>query len=596
VGVEKKEIVFHGIPASPGIAIGTVLLVGMQDVIYKEPENKKIPPSEIEVEISRFRKAVEKTRFEIQELQRKLHGQLAEREASIFDAHLLILEDRMINDEIEDVVREKCIAADYVFFSIIKRYTSALTAMDDKYISERVADIQDVASRVIANLQGFRRPVLDQLPGQRIIIARDLAPSDTAMLDRDNVQAFATESGSRTSHTAILARSMQIPAVVGLRNFVERLGNGDLVIIDGFIGAVIINPKQETQNLYLLKESREEKYYADLLKESRLRPETTDGYCIQLAANIENSSDIAQAKKYGAAGIGLFRTEYLYMNSSVPPDEESQFAVYKKAAVEMGEANTVIRTMDLGGDKLSDLLSAHFEPNPFLGLRAIRLCLQERRDLFRTQLRAILRASAFGNISIMFPMITCVDEVDSLIDFVNNIKDELKKEKISFKEDIETGIMIETPSAALQAEVLAEKVDFFSIGTNDLVQYTLAVDRSNDHVAYLYQPCHPAVLRLMANVVKAARENHIWVSVCGEMAGDPRYIPLLVGMGVNELSMSPVSLGSIRRIIRRIRMYDAEEVLRSALKCINAQDAQGISEDFLYAIAPDIVNITMKGI
>lgn len=596
MAVEKKEIVFHGIPASPGIAIGTVLIFGEQNVVYQEPQSKEIPHAEVELEISRFKKAIEKTRFEIQELQRKLQGQLAEREASIFDAHLLIVEDRMINEEIEDTVRRKAIPADYAFFNIIKRYTSALSAMDDKYISERVSDIQDVALRVIANLQGLRRPVLDRLPGQRIIIAKDLTPSDTAQLDRDNVQAFATEAGSRTSHTAILARSMQIPAVVGLRNLVERLENGDLVIIDGFIGAVIINPKQETQNLYILKESKEEKYYADLLKESRLRPETTDGYCIQLAANIESSNDIALAKKYGAAGVGLFRTEYLYINSSSPPDEEAQFETYKKAAVEMGEANTVIRTMDLGGDKLSDLLSAHYEQNPFLGLRAIRLCLQERRDLFRTQLRAILRASAFGNISIMFPMITCVEEVDSLVDFVSGIKDDLKKEKIPFKEDIEIGIMIETPSAALQAEVLAEKVDFFSIGTNDLVQYTLAVDRGNDHVSYLYQPCHPAVLHLMNKVVKAARENHIWVSVCGEMAGDPRFTPLLVGMGVNELSMSPVSLGPIRRIIRRIRMFDAEEALGAALKCVNADKAQAISEELLYKIAPDIVNLSMKGL
>ena len=596
MGVEKKEIVFHGIPASPGIAIGTVLLFGEQEMAYQEPQNREIPSSEIELEVSRFKRAIEKTRFEIQELQRKLQGQLAEREASIFDAHLLIVEDRMINEEIEDVVRRKSIPADYAFFNIIKRYTSALAAMDDKYISERVSDIQDVALRVIANLQGLRRPVLDRLPGQRIIIAKDLTPSDTAMLDRDNVQAFATECGSRTSHTAILARSMQIPAVVGLRNLVERLENGDLVIIDGFIGAVIINPKQETQNLYILKESKEEKYYADLLKESRLRPETADGYCIQLAANIESSNDIAQAKKYGAAGVGLFRTEYLYINSSTPPDEATQFETYKKAAVEMGEANTVIRTMDLGGDKLSDLLSAHYEQNPFLGLRAIRLCLQERRDLFRTQLRAILRASAFGNISIMFPMITCVEEVDSLVDFVSNIKEDLKKEKILFKEDIEIGIMIETPSAALQADILAEKVDFFSIGTNDLVQYTLAVDRGNDHVSYLYQPCHPAVLILMTKVVKAARENHIWVSVCGEMAGDPRFVPLLVGMGVNELSMSPVSLGPIRRIIRRIRMYDAEVALAAALKCVNAEAAQAISEDLLLKIAPDIVNLAMKGL
>jgi phosphotransferase system enzyme I (PtsI) len=593
----KKEIVFHGIPASPGVAIGPALIIGSHCNAYKEPEKRQIDPDEIEIEVARFQKALDKTRHEIQELQKRIQNKLDEREASIFDAHLLIVDDKMLTDEIEDLIRRRRQPADYAFYNVIRRYISALTAMQDTYIKERVADIEDVSSRIISNLQGMKRPALDHLPGQRTIVARDLTPSDTALLDRENTLGFAIETGSRTSHTAILARSMQIPAVVGLKNSIAgRLENGDLLIVDGFMGMVIINPKEETQNLYALKESREEKYYADLLKETRLRPETIDGYCIQLAANIEQASDISQAKRHGAAGVGLFRTEYLYINERSLPSEEKQYEIYSASLKEMQGSQVVIRTMDLGGDKLADLISSHYEPNPFLGLRAVRLCLQEKRDLFRTQLRAILRASVHGNASIMFPMVTCVDELDMILDFLQETKEQLKKEKIPFDENIETGIMIETPSAAIMADALATKVDFFSIGTNDLVQYTMAVDRSNDSVAYLYQPSHPAILRLIDRVAKAAKYNNIWVSVCGEMASDPRYTPLLVGLGVHELSMSPVSLGTIRRIIRRLRMHEAEELATKAMACTTAEQALELSESLLYKIAPDIVSFAIKGL
>lgn len=593
----KKEIVFHGIPASPGVAIGPALIIGNHCTSYKEPEKRQIDPEETELEVARFQKALDKTRYEIQELQKRVQNKLDEREASIFDAHLLIVDDKMLMDEIEDLIRRKHQPADYAFYNVIRRYISALAAMQDTYIKERASDIEDVSSRIISNLQGLKRPALDHLPGQRVIVARDLTPSDTALLDRENTLGFSIESGSRTSHTAILARSMQIPAVVGLKNnLADRLENGDLLIVDGFMGMVIINPKEETQNLYALKESREEKYYADLLKETRLRPETIDGYCIQLAANIENPGDIPQAKRHGAAGVGLFRTEYLYINEKNLPSEEKQYEIYSESVREMQGSQVVIRTIDLGGDKLADIISSHYEPNPFLGLRAVRLCLQEKRDLFRTQLRAILKASAHGNASVMFPMVTCVDELDMLLDFLKETKEQLKAEKVPFNENLETGIMIETPSAAIMADALASKVDFFSIGTNDLVQYTLAVDRSNDNVAYLYQPSHPAILRLIEQVTKAAKHNNIWVSVCGEMASDPRYTPLLAGLGVHELSMSPVSLGTIRRIIRRMRMHEAEDVATKAMECTTAEEALELSESLLYKIAPDIVSFAMKGL
>lgn len=593
---EKREVVFHGIPASPGIAIGAVLLIGNYSKSHQEPQDKSIKAEDVEKEIVKFNQALDKTRAEIKDLQKKIQAKFDAREASIFDAHLLIVDDKMFMNEVEEIIKKQLKAADYSFYKIIQRYISAISVMSDPYIKGRVADIEDVSSRIISNLQGLQRPVLDHLPGQRIIIAKDLTPSDTAMLDKENVQAFGIETGSRTSHTAILARSMQIPAVVGLQRLYDRLENGDVVIIDGFIGTVIINPKEETQNLYALKETREERYYADLLKESRLRPETIDAFCVQLAANIENLGDIEQAQMYGAAGVGLFRTEYLYLSSQCLPSEESQFEIYKKSAEKLEGQPLIIRTLDLGGDKMSSHINASNELNPFLGLRAVRLCLQARPELLQTQIRAILRASAFGNVKIMFPMITSADEVDKLRAMFNSIKEDLTANKIAFNKDIEFGIMIETPSAALISDVLAKKVDFFSIGTNDLVQYTLAVDRGNENVAYLYQPSHPAILNLIHKIVSAARANNIWVSVCGEMASDPRYTPLLVGLGVNELSMSPVSLGIIRRIIRRIKMYEAEEVAEKAKNCTTAEEAIELSEALLYKIAPDIVSMALKGL
>jgi len=592
----KREIVFHGIPASPGIAIGTVLLIGHHGNTYKMPEDKAISEDAIPSEILKFNNALDKTRAEIQDIQKQVQSKVEEKDASIFDAHLLIVDDKMLMNEVEEMIRKKTRPADFCFYRIIQRYVSALSVMTDPYIKGRTADIEDVASRIISNIQGQQRQVLDHLPGQRIIIARDLTPSDTALLDRENVQAFAIETGSRTSHTAILARSMQIPAVVGLQKLYERLQNGDFVIVDGFIGTVIINPKEETQNLYALKETKEEQYYADLLKESRLRPETIDAFSVQLAANIEHLNDITQAKLYGAAGVGLFRTEYLYINAQVLPSEDDQFNIYKSAAESLEDQPIIIRTLDLGGDKLSSHITSSKELNPFLGLRAVRLCLQKRQDLLITQIRAILRASAFGNVKIMFPMITCADEVDKLKEMVEEIKQELLKSKIDFNRDVELGIMVETPSAAIIADVLAQKVDFFSIGTNDLVQYTLAVDRGNENVAYLYQPSHPAILDLINRVVKAARNNKIWVSLCGEMASDPRYTPILVGLGINELSMSPVSLGVIRRIIRRMRMHEAEEIAEKSIKCKTAEEALELSENLLMKIAPDIVNIALKGL
>lgn len=586
------EASYKGIPVSPGTAIGAALIVGDTCPVVEELE---ITPSEVDGEIKRFRQALSKTREQIKELQAHLDAALKEQHSKIFDAHLLITEDKQMNDEVEASIRKELKNADFIFKKTIDKYIKVISTMPDKYIRERASDIHDVASRVLINLHGGTSNKYDNLPGPRIIIAHDIVPSDTATLDRENVLAFATEAGSRTSHTAIMARSMAIPAVVGVESEMLTVKSGDILIVDGYKGNVIVNPKPDTLAFYARRESREGEIQEEILKESRLRPETLDRFRVQLAANIELPGDVELAKRYGAAGVGLFRTEYMYLNRTTPPDLEEQFEIYKNLVNDLDGYSLVVRTFDIGGDKLSGVTkSAYPDPNPFLGCRAIRLHL-DYPELLNTQLKAILMASAFGDIKIMFPMIACDDEVGQLWGVIENIKSELREEGTEFNENIEIGIMIETPSAALIAEQLARRVDFFSIGTNDLVQYTLAVDRNNEKVTYLYQPSHPAILSLIQSVVHAATRNGKWVSVCGEMAADPRYIPLLVGMGIHELSMSALSIGPIRRLVRHLHMHDAEVVVEQAMQCATADEVLDISEALLYKVAPDIMNMTLFG-
>lgn len=583
---------YHGIAASSGIAIGIALVVGGTNRSSLDLEPKPITEAEVPAETARLNAALAKTRAQILELQARVKSSLASQEASIFEAHLLIVDDKVLMQEVYDGIRKQLQAADVVFAGIMKRYIAAISAVNDQYLKERAADVADVAYRVLDNLSGESRQLLDHLPGQRILISRDLTPSDTAMLDRENVQAFATETGSRTSHTAILARSMRIPAVVGVTNLAANVHNGDLIIIDGFIGAVITNPKPETLELYAQKEVSKEQLFNQLQQESSLESETIDGYRIHLSANIDDVGDIDDVRKSGAAGIGLFRTEYLFMDKI--PTEEEQFEVYRKIVAGADGQGVIIRTLDLGGDKLSAVLQTTPDPNPFLGQRSIRLCLAYP-ELLMPQLRAILRASAFGPARLMFPMVTCEDEIDRLKEMLDKARTELRLEKLKFDEHMEVGIMVETPSAALFAEHLARKVDFFSIGTNDLVQYTMAVDRGNEKVATLYRPAHPVILMLINNIVKAADAAGIWVGVCGEMASDPRFIPLLVGLGVQELSMSTGALGAARRVVRSLRMFEAEKFAQDAMKCADHRQVLEMADSLLQRIAPDIVSIAMKG-
>ena len=594
---KAQEKIYHGIGASPGIAIGQVLLIKEHSTSYKKPVDATISTEQIEAEIKRFESALDETRLELEELQKRVLNKLQAHEASIFDAHMLIVDDQMLLHEVQDTISNQLSTAECAFFKIMERYVTAISVMKDAYIKERVADIKDVASRVLSNLQETSRPVLDYLEGMRIIIAHDLTPSDTVLLDRKKVQAFAIESGSNTSHTAILARSMQIPSVVNIAgNIVSELKNDDDIIIDGFIGTIIVHPTDKTRKAYQLKAKEEGRFYIDLIRESRLRPETLDGFTVQLASNIETLEDVQTAKKFGTSGVGLFRTEYMYMGNKALPTEEEQVETFTSLIKEMNGEPVIVRTLDIGGDKYCESLSLRKEANPFLGLRAIRLCLHECQDVFRTQLRSLLRAGATGNLKIMLPMISCVEEVEQVKEIIEELKVELAGEKLAFNRDVEVGIMIETPAAALMAEHFAKIVDFFSIGTNDLIQYTIAVDRDNERVSYLYEPSNPAILNLIKIVVDAAKKNRIWVSVCGQMAGSPKYIPLLVGMGVHELSMVPMSLGSVRRIIRKLNMHEAEVAVKKALECSNAKDALNVSLELLKKIAPEVTDLAFRGL
>ncbi|MBR2363706.1 MAG: phosphoenolpyruvate--protein phosphotransferase, partial [Lentisphaeria bacterium] len=586
----KREVVFHGIPASPGIAMGIVQILGKDEsLLDAEPEKRNLTAGEVDAETARFKEALEKTRNETKALMARVKETVGQSDASIFDAQFLILDDKMLINEVISGIGKKLLTAENAFRQTVSKYIAAISAIQDPYLHERAADIKDVAERLLAHLKGGKGSLLlENLPGPRIIVAKDLTPSDTALLDKENVLAFATESGSKTSHSAILARSIRIPAIVSMNRFYERLEDGDFLIIDGFLGIAVLNPEKETVELYQQKEKGKARLYDEYLRETQLKSETVDGYRVELAANVENAETLDDIKKFGAAGIGLFRTEYLYMNRDSFPSEEEQFEVYKKVAMTLEGRPAIIRTLDLGGDKLSALVNTSHEQNPFLGLRAVRLCLAHP-ELLKTQMRAILRAGVYGKLRMMFPMVSGVRELDDLLRILDEVKSNLQKSNQRFDGSMEIGVMIEIPSAALVAEHLAEKVDFFSIGTNDLVQYTLAVDRNNEQVASLYEPTHPGVLSLIAMTVRAANKHGIWVGVCGESGGDPLCIPLLVGLGVKELSMSPISIGQTRRLIRKISMREVEQLAALALAARDGGEALALSRKYLEQRVPAIL-------
>ena len=591
--VEKKEVLFHGFPASPGICRGRVLVFGAAHTDFHEIDPIPIAASEVDAEVARFLSAIEKTKSEIKTIQDRMQKTIEKRDAKIFDAHLLIVGDKLIHKEVISRIKNGLCNAQSSFLLTIQKYLDAIAGTNDTYLNERAGDIRDIANRILRNLNGDKDggPSLDNLPENTVVIAHDLTPSDTAMLDRKNILGFAIETGSKTCHTSILARSLRIPAVVGMRNIAGKFANGDEVIVDGFLGMVIRNPSRETLAFYREKISRKDELYSILRKESSRAAETTDGYRVKLCANIEGADDLEEVSRCGAEGIGLFRTEYLFMNTPVAPDEETQYQIYSKLLRAMRGRAVTIRTVDLGGDKLDFAsFSATREPNPFLGLRAIRLC-HEKPQLIRTQLRALLRAGTEGDLRIMFPMVSSLSEIEELLSIRDEIMEELKNANIPFDPKVKIGAMIEIPSACLIADALAAKVDFFSIGSNDLVQYTLAVDRLNERVAYLYRPSHPAVMELIRLTVEAAKKHRIPVCVCGEIAADPRFTPILLGLGVLELSMSPNALAEVRGVIRKTSMLASEQLAKIALTSADPEDVMVLAKEHIQSVAPDIASI-----
>ena len=581
----KGETVYRGIPVSSGVARGKILVLGKpRHTISKQI----LAESELSGEVSRLQKALVQTRHEILEVQRKVTAAMGASEGGIFDAHLLVLEDRTLIDEVVRLIQEQHTNAEYAFHTVAERYATTLAAIADEYLRERAGDMRDVTSRVLNNLLGKAENFdLRDLVEPVIIISNDLTPSGTAQMDRTKVLGFATDVGSKTSHTAIMARSLRIPGVVGLKNISEELQTGQYALLDGYNGTVILNPTDQTLFEYgqLI---RRQVSLGEKLRDVAHQPAVTlDGRQIVLSANIEQADDAAAVKASGAEGVGLFRTEYLFISRDELPSEERQFEEYSRIAAALKPQAVVIRTLDLGGDKFLSHLQVPTEMNPFLGWRAIRYCLQQK-DIFRNQLRAILRASAHGNIKMMYPMISGLDELNQANALVEEYKSELRKEGIAFDENLEIGAMIEIPSAALIADSLAKRTKFFSLGTNDLIQYTLAVDRMNEKIAHLYEPTHPAILRLIKATVDAARKNKTWVSVCGEMAGDPVLTPLLLGLGVDELSAAPSIVPQIKYMIRRLKTSETTALAEFALNCESASEILARCQELARASAPSL--------
>ncbi|MBU6400545.1 MAG: phosphoenolpyruvate--protein phosphotransferase [Verrucomicrobia bacterium] len=581
------EKVFRGIPASVGICCGKVVVLGKRDEAIPR---WAVPETELGQQVERVEQALIQTRQQVLEIQRQVTAAMGAADASIFEAHLLVLEDRVLIDEVSRLIQEQKVNAEFAFSTVADRYLATLSAVNDEYLRERVADMRDVIARVLGNLMG--RPdenLLRGLAAPGVVISHDLTPSSTALLDKKMVLGFATDVGSKTSHTAILARSLQIPAVVGLHDISEELVSGQSVLVDGFNGLVILNPTDQTlfEHGQL---ARRQVTLQEKLRAVQTEPAVTlDGTRLVLSANVEQAADTEAVLACGAEGVGLFRTEYLFIHRDALPSEEEQYLAYRQVAAALKPHPVVIRTLDLGGDKFLSHLPVPKEMNPFLGWRAIRFCLQEL-SVFRTQLRAILRASTEGNIKMMYPMISGLEELNQANALVQECKAALRAENIPFDPALEVGAMIEIPSAVMVADSLAKRVKFFSLGTNDLIQYTLAVDRMNERIAHLYEPTHPAILQLIRLTVEAAHRNGIWAGVCGEVAGDPVLAPLLLGLGVDELSAAPPLVPSIKFLVRRTKLSEAKELAEFALNCESPAEILARSQAFAHRVAPGLFN------
>lgn len=584
---KKTETRLDGIGVSPGVSWGPADILGKS---LEEPENVTISRAQVEEEKARLSLALVATRDQIIELQQEIADAEGENHAGIFDAHLLLLEDSTVLNEVLRICETQLKSIDWAYFSVVKRYIDSLRKIADPYLRERAVDIEDVAKRLLKNLRwsAENKDVGSMSEGTEIVLAHNLTPSDTVSMTRSNVRGFATEVGSSTSHTAIMARSLNIPAVVALHRIPDDLRVGDLVIIDGYHGTVIFNPTEETLREYE-ELSRRDDALVESLQTLKGKPTVTaDGKVMTLSANIEFVEELREVASQDAEGIGLYRTEFFYLQEKNEREEENQFENYRKVAEATDPHGVIVRTLDIGGDKLLPELVEHPEPNPFLGWRGIRLSL-DRSHEFRIQLRAILRASAFGKTRIMFPFISSVEEIQRAKDQLEITKRELEAEGIAFDRDIEVGAMIEIPSAVMIADHLAKEVDFFSIGTNDLIQYTTAVDRVNDRVAHLYEPTHPAVIAMIRETVEAAHRNQIWCGICGEAAGYLSLMPVWVGLGVDELSVGSSQVLRMRWAISKLKESSCRELVEKLKGIGTAGEIRRLCEEVADQAYPELL-------
>ena len=566
-----------GILASPGIAFGKALVLKEEKIVL---DTQKITDDQLDAEVARFYEGRALAVEQLNSISERALISLGEEKAAIFEGHLMILEDEELEEEILDYLRSNKVNAAVAASKIIDQQVTMLSEIDDEYLKERAGDIRDIGNRLIKNILGMYIVDLGDIQEESILVAYDLTPSETAQLNLEKVLGVVTDIGGRTSHTSIMARSLELPAIVGTNNVTELVNTGDYLILDAINNQVYINPTQSQIDELKTLEAKISQEKAELAKLKDLPAITLDGHKVDVVANIGTIRDCEGADRNGAEGIGLYRTEFLFMDREQLPTEEEQFIAYKEVVEAMNGRLTVLRTMDIGGDKELPYLDLPKEMNPFLGWRAIRIAL-DRREILNAQLRAVLRASAFGKLAVMFPMIISVEEIRELKAVIEALKVELRAEGKAFDEHIQVGVMVETPSAAVNAKFLAKEVDFFSIGTNDLTQYTLAVDRGNELISYLYNPMQPSVLGLIKQVIDASHAEGKWTGMCGELAGDERATLLLLGMGLDEFSMSAISVPRIKKLIRNVNFQDAKALANAALQKPTASEIEQLIEEFL---------------
>jgi len=581
---DNKEMIFHGIPASPGIAFGEAFVVNVEDFPVTAD---RVPPDQIELEVQRFEAALQETEEELRKLHKRLEDEMGVEHAKILDSHRMILTDEVIcKDTIRHIKKHKVNAA-YAFTTVLDNVLTTFDQIEDQYLKERAEDIRDVKRRVVRNLLGQKVEGLSNLRKQAVVVAKNLTPSDTAVLERKYVLAFVTDTGGSTSHAAIIARSLGIPAVVGLENLSHNVKPYDRLIIDGISGQVVVHPTPETERMFKEAGIKFREMEKELLTLRDYPAVTLDGHTIELSGNIEIADEVDDVVGHGAKGVGLFRTEYFFITRNSLPSEEEQYRYYRSVVKKLAPDPVLFRTLDVGGDKIAKWAPNVQEANPFMGWRGIRFTLS-RKDIFRTQLRAIFRTAAHGNVRIMFPMISVMEEVLQAKEICEEVKADLKRERYQIGENVEIGIMIETPSAVAIADMLAREVDFFSIGTNDLIQYSLAVDRGNSRISYLYNDLHPSILRFIRDTVGAAHKEGIWVGICGEMPGSVYGTLLALGLGLDEISAGSYLIPEIKKIIRSVTFGEVKSLVRKVLKLSTAEEVKQFLDKYIADKRPEL--------